>query len=136
MKPVKYRPYKSNLKLKFENDMGCFASEKEAERYRILADMERNGKISDLQCHVNFELLEPVYHVKREKKALKTKTKTIKKNVCVEQGVTMDASFIYLNPKGKLRVEVVKRKRDYKDPAYIIKRKLMRYLHNIVVIEN
>lgn len=136
MKPVNYKSIGNSKKLKFNNELGCFASEKEAERYRILLEMERIGKISGLQCHVNFELLEPVCHIKREKKVLKTKVKTIKKKICVEQGVTMDVSFIYYNPKGKLRVEVVKRKRDYADPAYIIKRKLMRYLHNIVVIEN
>lgn len=136
MKPVNTKPITSDRKLKYANYLGCFVSQAEADRYTILLDMQAKGLISDLQRRVSFTLIEAVRVYKYERIVLKTKTKTRKKKVTVESTVTFEANFTYRNKQGKLRVEVVKKPNEYKDPVYIIKRKLMRYLHNIVVIEN
>lgn len=136
MKTPQFELNRSKKNLKFRNEDGYFASEKEAERYRILKEMELKGSISDLQCHVTFILLPAVYKNRNERKVLKTKIKTERKSVCIEQGVTLDVSFVYRNKKGKLRAEVVKNDQDYKDPTYILKRKLIRYLNQIIIIEN
>ena len=136
MKPVKTKLITSDKKLKYTNHLGSFVSQAEADRYQVLLTMEKQGLISDLQRRVSFTLLEAVRVYKYERVVLKTKTKSQKKKVTAESPVTFEANFTYRNKQGKLRVEVVKTLNEYKDPAYIIKRKLMRYLHNIVVVEN
>ncbi len=136
MKPVNTKPITSDKKLKYTNDLGSFVSQAEADRYAVLLEMQSKGLISDLQRRVSFTLIEAVKVYKYERVVLKTKTKSQKKKVTAESPVTFEANFTYRNKQGKLRVEVVKTLNEYKDPAYIIKRKLMRYLHNIVVVEN
>lgn len=136
MKPVKTKLITSDKKLKYTNHLGSFVSQAEADRYQVLLTMEKQGLISDLQRRVSFTLIEAVKVYKYERVVLKTKTKSQKKKVTAESPVTFEANFTYRNKQGKLRVEVVKTLNEYKDPAYIIKRKLMRYLHNIVVVEN
>lgn len=121
---------------RYANHLGNFKSEAEADRYAVLLDMQAKGFISDLQRRVCFTLLEAVRVYKYEHVVLKIKTKTQKKKITAERPVTFEANFTYRNKQGKLRVEVVKSDKEYKDPTYIIKRKLIRYLHNIVVIEN
>lgn len=136
MKPVKMRQIASNCKLKYKNHLGIFSSKEEADRYEVLLEMQKRGLISDLRHRVSFTLLDSVKVNKYQRVVMKTKTKTVKKKVCAESPVALEVSFVYKNKKGYLRVEVVKSEREYKDPAYIIKRKLMRYLHNIIIVEN
>ncbi|PXV62365.1 hypothetical protein CLV62_12053 [Dysgonomonas alginatilytica] len=136
MKPTNTKLIPLDNKGKYTNHFGNFKSKAEADRYEVLLNMEKEGQITQLQRRVSFTLLEAVTVIRYEKEVLKTKTKTIKKKVCVEYPVNFEANFTYRNIKGKLRVEVVKTDKEYKDPTYIIKRKLMRYLHNIVIIEN
>ncbi|PXV66857.1 hypothetical protein CLV62_104118 [Dysgonomonas alginatilytica] len=136
MKPVKTKLITSDKKIKYTNHLGSFVSQAEAERYAVLLEMQAKGLISDLQRRVSFTLIEAVKVYKYERVVLKTKTKTRKKKVTAESPVTFEANFTYRNKHGKLRVEVVRTDKEYKDPTYIIKRKLMRYLHNIVIIEN
>lgn len=136
MKPVKKKKIKSESKLSYISDKGKFNSKAEADRYSVLLELEKKGKISNLEKHIQFTLLDAHYVTKKEKIVMKTKTKYVKKKVCDEYAVTLDVSFVYLNHKGRMRVEVVKTDKDYKEPVYVLKRKLMRYLHNIVIIEN
>lgn len=134
MKPVKFHALKRAQKLKYITKYGNFKNEKDAARYLQLLAMQEHGDISGLQRRIRFVLVDPVYKTKYVTKVLKTKRKRIKKQICVETAVTFDADFIYYNKRGKLRVEVVKNR--YTDEAYVARRKLMRYLHQIVVIEN
>lgn len=136
MKPVKIRKSNSVKYALISTPDGNFTSWKEYDRYLVLLGMQNKGLIYGLQKHVTFTLLDAVYIYKYERKALKTKTKKVKKKICAEAAVAFDASFIYYNKKGNIRVELVKDRKAYKDPVYIIKRKLIRYLHQIVVIEN
>jgi len=135
MKPVKMKKITATDKLRFTNYLGNFTSENEAKRYETLLQMQELGLITGLQNRVSFILLDAVKVYKYQRVSMKTKTKLVKRKVSAESPVTFEVSFVYHNKKGHLRVEVVKPCKDYRDPAYVIKRKLMRYLHNIVVIE-
>ena len=99
-----------------------FDSTPEADRYEILREAEKRGRISDLRLQVVFTLIprqtEPV-EVK-----LKTKTKIVEK--FHEHPVTYAADFVYI----KDGHEIIE---DQKSPGvplpddYILKRKMMRY---------
>lgn len=93
----------------------AFDSRKEANRYSDLSLLERAGMISDLQRQVKFELLP---------------TQRIDGKV-VERPVTYVADFVY-KERGKTVVEDTK---GVKTKDYIIKRKLMLYIHGIRVKE-
>lgn len=92
-----------------------FDSIKECQRYCELKLMQRAGVISDLQMQVSFELIP---------------TQRIDGKV-VERAVNYIADFVY-KQDGQTVVEDTK---GYKTPEYIIKRKLMLYIHNIRIVE-
>lgn len=92
-----------------------FDSRKEARRYSDLVLLERAGLISDLQRQVKFELL-PSQRIDGK---------------VVERPVTYVADFVY-KQDGKTVVEDTK---GFKTKDYIIKRKLMLYIHGIRVKE-
>lgn len=92
-----------------------FDSKKEARRYSDLVLLERAGMISDLQRQVKFELL-PSQRIDGK---------------VVERSVTYVADFVY-KQLGKTVVEDTK---GFKTKDYIIKRKLMLYIHGIRVKE-
>lgn len=100
---------------KTEVDGIVFDSKLEAHRYRELQLLERAGEISDLQRQVKYELI--------PSQKLDGKV--------VERAVTYVADFVYLE-NNKWIVEDTKGVRT-KD--YIIKRKLMLYVHHIRVKE-
>jgi len=87
-----------------------FASKHEAARWQDLKILERAHVIEQLQRQVRFDLI-PAQGK--------------------ERGVYYVADFTYLQ-NGKLVVEDAK---GYKTPEYIIKRKLMRWVHGISVRE-
>ena len=93
----------------------AFDSRKEARRYSDLSLLERAGMISDLQRQVKFELL-PSQRIDGK---------------VVERPVTYVADFVY-KERGKTVVEDTK---GFKTKDYIIKRKLMLYIHGIRVKE-
>lgn len=127
MKPIKIKQRKDDL---------LFKSQIGADRYGHLSEMQGKGLITDLKRNVTFMLIEPVYKKQTIKRRLKTKIKTEKKKVCVKGGITLTADIIYRNKKGKLIVEMVKQSKDYKDPVYVLKKKLLYYFHRIDIIEN
>lgn len=92
-----------------------FDSKKEAARYQELRLLQLAGEITDLQRQVPFLLVPAQYENGR----------------CVERGVTYKADFVY-RKNGELVVEDAK---GLRTPEYIIKRKLMRYIHKIGVKE-
>lgn len=136
MKPPKINFLKKGTNLAYSTAHGDFTCEKEYRRYLELLEMQEKGLINGLRKHASFTLLDAAYIYKRERQVLKFRTKIRKKKVCVEAAVTMEVSFVYYTGKGKIRVEVAKDGNACKDSTYIIKRKLMRYLHQITVVEN
>lgn len=115
-----------------------FDSRKEARRYGELKLMERAGEIKNLELQKVFVLIPAQYEDTGE---VYTKGKNAgqpKRGKCIEQSVTYKADFCYIDENGKQVVEDVK---GYRDPAggayarYIIKRKLMLYVHGIKIKE-
>ena len=93
-----------------------FDSRKEANRYIELSSLEKVGKVSDLQCQVKFELI-PSQRVNGK---------------VVERAVNYIADFVYVENGQK----VVEDTKGFKTPEYIIKRKLMLWVHKIQVKES
>ena len=112
-----------------------FDSKKEAQRYWELKLLQRAGKISDLQLQREFELIPAQYET--FERYGKTGKRLQDGKRCVEQRCTYKADFCYMQD-GKLVVEDVKGYRDPKSAGYakfVIKRKLMLWLHGIKVKE-
>ena len=102
-----------------------FDSRKEYRRYKELCLLEKAGTIQNLQRQVKFVLIPAQYEVTRI-----TKTgKAIKK--CIERECSYVADFVY-EENGMIVVEDTK---GFKTKDYIIKRKLMLYIHGIRVKE-
>ena len=97
-----------------------FDSRIEAERYIVLKAMQNQGLISGLELQVRYKLIPNIYETINGKRK------------CVERGVDYVADFVYTDNTGKKIVEDVKGMRT---PAYIIKRKLMRWTHGIQIKE-
>ena len=92
-----------------------FDSVKEAERYVDLSLLQRAGEISDLRLQVPFELV--------------PKQKDTRGRVIRE--IKYVADFVYTE-NGKMVVEDVK---GCKTKEYELKKKLMKYFHNIEIKE-
>lgn len=98
-----------------------FDSRKEANRWMELKLLERAGEISHLKRQVKYELIP----------AQKDYDWESKKDKVVERACTYIADFVY-EEKGETIVEDTK---GFKTPDYIIKRKLMLYVHGIRIKE-
>lgn len=92
-----------------------FDSKKEANRYAELLLMQRQGVIRNLRCQVPFELL----------------PKQQKPSGGCERSVRYVADFVY----DKDGVQVVEDAKGFRTKDYVIKRKLMLYVHGIEVRE-
>jgi hypothetical protein len=106
-------------------------SQKEANRWCELKLLERAGKISDLDRQVEFELIPNQYETyerfSKNGKRLKDGIKLVERRVCYV------ADFVYTDAStGQTIVEDTKGVRT-KD--FIIKRKLMLYIHKIKIRE-
>lgn len=110
-----------------------FDSKKEAERYLILKSKEKNNEITDLQLQVPFVLIPTQYENVVTYTPKRHKEKIIKK--ILEQKVVYVADFVYTQD-GEIVVEDVK---GYKNSTayavFVIKRKLMLFIHDIKVHE-
>ena len=102
-----------NRKLTIDGEV--FDSQKEYARYRELALLRRAGQISDLKRQVKYELIP---------------TQRIGGKV-VEQSCAYIADFVYTE-NGETVVEDTK---GFRTKDYIIKRKLMLYVHGIRIRE-
>lgn len=119
---------------KIEIDGVQFDSKKESNRYLELKSKERRGEIRDLQLQVPFQLLPAQY--KETTQYTKTgKEKTVKK--LIERKVMYVADFVYIVcSSGEFVVEDVKGyKRSTAYSVYVMKRKLMLYIHGIQIKE-
>ena len=94
-----------------------FDSQREARRYSYLYLLRRAGEISDLRLQVKYNLIP-------SQKDARGKT--------LERPVDYIADFVYKDAAGNTIVEDAKGK---KTKDYIIKRKLMLYVHGIRVQE-
>ena len=117
-----------------------FDSRREAGRYRELKLLERAGKITDLCLQVRYELIPAAFEEVPTGEVYKRgerKGEPKYKRVCVEHGVDYIADFVYLED-GNTVVEDAKGYRDPESATYkvfVLKRKLMLYLHGIRVKE-
>lgn len=107
---MKQRKYKNT---KIEIDGFSFDSKKEGEYYQKLRILESKGIIKGLLMQVTFILI-------ASQKLSNGKT---------ERPVTYIADFVYTE-NGKEYVIDVKSPMTRKLPAYVIKRKLMKFIHN------
>lgn len=117
--------------LNFKDCTEIFDSQKELDRWEMLQIMEQRGQISELQRQVPYVLVPSQYI-----KVLKTvRKKEVLKDKRVEAPITYKADFQYRLPDGKLIVEDVKSEITRKLPEYVMKRKLMLYIHGIKLTE-
>ena len=107
-----------------------FDSEREAKRYLILKEYQNKGDISDLKLQVVYELIPAI----KELKTVVLKTKTIQKDVTIQQAITYRCDFTYVKDE-KLIVEDVKISPKMLPPEYKLKKKLLRYVHGIDIRE-
>jgi hypothetical protein len=113
---VKTVAYRSKYQSKKTTVDGIeFDSQKEARRFRELVLLERAGRIQDLKWQVKFELI-PSQRIDGK---------------VVERACTYVADFVYTE-NGKNVVEDTK---GFKTKDYIIKRKLMLWVHGIRIKE-
>ena len=114
-------------------DGEVFDSKREAYRYQDLKFREKIGAISDLKRQVVYELI-PVQREKSTKvyKKGRKKGQPVEGKI-IEKAVTYIADFVYTDSAtGK---EVVEDAKGMRTRDYIIKRKLMLYIHGIKVQE-
>ena len=107
-----------------------FDSKKECDRYYELKLLERAGKIRDLQRQVRIELI-PAQYETYERYSKKTGERLPDGRRCVEKAVYYVADFVYWEGDQKIAEDA----KGFKTREYIIKRKLMRYLHGCVLRE-
>lgn len=107
-----------------------FDSRKEYQRWCELKLLERAGKITDLKRQVPFELI-PAQYEPFERYSKKTGKRLKDGQRCIEQSVVYNADFVYMR-NGEQVVEDTKGMRTEK---YIIKRKLMLWVHGIRIKE-
>jgi hypothetical protein len=120
-----------NIKVK-TSDGVVHDSIKELRRWKELTLLERAGYIKDLQRQVKFVLIPSQYE-----QGTIGKRGAIKKGKLIERELSYIADFVYTDTKtGEMVVEDAK---GYKGGTvyalFVIKRKLMLYIHNIQVKE-
>lgn len=106
-----------------------FDSAREADRYAELLLLQRAGKISDLRCQVKYVLIPAQYEVYERYGKNGKRLKDGKR--CIEKECAYIADFVY-EENGKTVVEDVKGMRT---KEYLIKRKLMLWVHGIRIRE-
>lgn len=107
-----------------------FDSKRELKRWKELVLLQKAGKIRDLERQVKFELIPTQWATEKQYGA---RGKEIKPRVYAEEkSVNYFADFAYYTDSGEYVVEDAK---GYRNQAYIIKRKLMLYLHGIRIRE-
>lgn len=104
-----------------------FDSKKEAERYQELKLLERAGKITDLQRQVKFILIPAI----REPDTIGARG-GVKKGRIIERECSYMADFCYVTSDG---LKVVEDTKGFRTKDYIIKRKLMLWVHGIKIKE-
>lgn len=107
-----------------------FPSKHEANRYCELKLLERAGEISDLRLQVDFELIPNQYIT--EKRYGKNGKELKDKQILLERKVVYRADFVYTDKDGS---QVVEDTKGFKTKEYLLKRKLMLWVHGIKIKE-
>lgn len=123
---MKYKKSKYHAK-KVVIDGITFDSKKEGKRYKQLVEMQEKGEISNLQRQVKYLLIP----AQREPNTIGPRG-GIKKGKLLERECSYIADFVYDTPDGTRVIEDTKGMRT---TEYIIKRKLMLYVHKIKIKE-
>ena len=113
---------------KVEVDGIVFDSKKEAKRFQELSLLEKAGTIQNLKRQVKFVLIPAQYETFLDCTG-RTKKKLVKK--CLERECSYIADFVYTE-NGNTVVEDTK---GFRTKDYIIKRKLLLYVHGIRIRE-
>lgn len=116
---------------KVEYDGITFDSKKEAIRWAELKLLEKSGHITDLKRQVRFDLIPTLREEPKEKYVRGTKKGQFKAGKVIERPVYYIADFVYTE-NGKTVVEDTKGMRT---KEYILKRKLMLWVHGIRIKE-
>ena len=115
----------------FSSDGAEFGSIKERNRWEELLLLQRAGEISDLERQVKFELIPAQYEYYARYGKRGQRLKDGKR--CVEHEVSYYADFVYVE-NGQKVVEDTKSK-PTRTKDYIIKRKLLLWVHGIRIKE-
>ena len=107
-------------------DGEVFDSRKECRRWQELKLLEKAGEITELQRQVKYVLIP----TQREPDTIGARG-GVHQGKCLEKECSYIADFVY-KQNGKTIVEDTK---GYRTPEYIIKRKLMLYVHGIRIHE-
>lgn len=113
---------------KVEVDGIIFDSKREAKRYSELLLLEKAGAIQNLQRQVKFVLIPSQYE-----KKWNTKKMEMVKGKCIERECSYVADFVYWDNESDSRI--VEDTKGFRTKDYLIKRKLMLYVHNIQIKE-
>ena len=105
----------------------AFDSRREARRWSQLRLLEKAGEISNLERQVDFELIP----VQREPDSKGPMGGIIRGHV-IEKAVVYRADFVYKDKDG---AQVVEDAKGFRTPEYVLKRKLMLYVHGIRIKE-
>ena len=116
----------SNHKITVNGEV--YDSRKEARRYQELLLLQKAGEIKDLERQVKFELVP----TQREPDTI-GKRGGVHKGKVIENGVNYIADFVYTDCRSGLKI--VEDSKGMKTKDYIIKRKLMLYIHGIRILE-
>lgn len=107
-----------------------FDSRKEAQRYRELTLLVMAGKIAELELQKRYELI-PAQYEEYERYG-KRGQRLQNGRRCIEKAVYYIADFAYIDESGNHIVEDTK---GFRTKDYIIKRKLMLWVHGIKIRE-
>ena len=125
---MRYRKYNNK---KIEVDGMTFDSKKEANRYKELSLLQKAGEISGLRTQVRYVLIPSQREVSDEVYTRGENKGKNKPGKLLERECTYVADFVYYKD-GKVIVEDTK---GFRTKEYIIKRKLMLYVHHIQIKE-
>ncbi len=120
------RPKYGNRKVEFDGIK--FDSVREQQRYSYLKDAQNKGLISELKCHVKFELIPAV----TEDYEVQLKTKTVTKVRTLQRPITYTCDFQYMK-ENQLVTEDIKISEYMLPKEYILKEKLMFALKGIKI---
>ena len=113
------------------SDGKVFDSGKEAHRYEELLLLQKEGKITDLNTQVTYELIPPQHYTyarfSKNGRRLKDGVKLL------ERGCKYIADFVYVDTATGERI--VEDTKGFRTAEYIIKRKLMLFVHGIRIRE-
>ena len=128
-----YKPKKSKYGArKSVVDGITFDSRKEANRWRELRLLERTGAIQDLRRQVKFILIPAQHEFTNEVYKKGPNKGRRKKGKLLERECAYIADFVYKDESGNIIVEDTK---GIRTTEYIIKRKLMLFVHGIKITE-